>query len=119
MAQNGTDREPTARQKKVAEMLINPEFQGSITDLCNEANVPRRTFYNWRDDPVFCNYLDGLIDKYTDSELAGVWKALIKQCLSGNVQAIRLFFELKGKFSQQQSKEETSELYKVLERAWK
>lgn len=119
MAQNGTDREPTARQKKVAEMLINPEFQGSITELCSEANVPRRTFYNWRDDPVFCNYLDGLIDKYTDSELAGVWKALIKQCLGGNVQAIRLFFELKGKFSQQQSKEETSELYKALERAWK
>lgn len=100
MAQNGTHSKLTAKQKKAAEMLINPEFDGTITELCAQVGVPRRTFYNWRDDPEFCKYLDTMIDKYTDGELAAVWKALIRKCLGGNVQAIRLYFELKGKFGQ-------------------
>ena len=98
--QNGTNNGLTSKQRKAAEMLVNPEFEGSITDLCNKIGVARSTFYRWRDDPDFCRYIDTMIDKYTDGELAAVWKALIRKCLEGNVQAIRLYFELKGKFGQ-------------------
>lgn len=98
--QNETISSLTSKQRKAVEMLVNPEFNGSITDLCQRLNVARSTFYRWRDDPTFCYCLDAEIDKYTDGELAAVWKSLIRKCLEGNVQALRLFFELKGKFDQ-------------------
>ena len=41
-----------------------------------------------------------MIDRYTDKELGAVWRALIKECKAGNVPAIKLYFELKGKYSQ-------------------
>lgn len=101
MAQKRTNAELSSIQRKVAEMLVDPSFLGNISELCEKCGVSRSTFYRWRDQPDFCDYVDSLIDKYTDAELAGVWKALIKSCLQGNVPAMRLFFELKNKFKQE------------------
>ena len=36
------------------------------------------------------------ISKGTDAALPAVWQALIKKCVKGDVQAIRLFFDMKG-----------------------
>ncbi len=96
MAQNGTNRKKqtlSAKQRKMAEALMNPDFDGTITELCEQMGVPRRTYYNWLDNPVFQEYMSGLIDKYADSELITVWKALIEQCAQGNVKAMKLYFE--------------------------
>lgn len=109
MAQNGMNKTINKKQQEVAEKLVDPEFKGTITELCKLCDVPRRTFYNWRNNPDFCRYVDELIEKYTDSELAAVWKALIRACLCGNVQAIRLFFELKNKFKENISTGSTNE----------
>lgn len=85
------------KQIKLAETLANPEFRGNITELCSLCGVARSTFYKWMDHPAFRAYLDNLIHKYTDSELSTVWRALIKRCSTGDVQAIRLYFELRDK----------------------
>lgn len=100
MAQKSTKKRLSKKQLAVAELLADPSFMGTITELCARCDVPRRTFYNWRDEPLFCEYVDSLIDKYTDSELASVWKSLIRACMDGNVQAMRLYFELKNKFKE-------------------
>ena len=107
MAQNGMNKTINKKQQEVAEKLVDPEFKGTITELCKLCDVPRRTFYNWRNNPDFCRYVDELIEKYTDSELAAVWKALIRACLCGNVQAIRLFFELKNNKNEYGNKKQT------------
>lgn len=99
MEQNGTKRVYTGKQKKVAEVLANPDYTGTITDLINSVGVPRTTFYRWLDDERYVSYINSLIDKYTDSELASVWKSLITKCKRGDVQAIKLYFELKGKYT--------------------
>lgn len=96
MAQNGTKQKKTtlsAKQRKVAETLVNPEFDGTVKEICEMFNVPRRTYYNWLDSPAFREYMSSLIDKYADSELATVWKSLIDQCARGNVKAMKLYFE--------------------------
>lgn len=96
MAQNGTNEKNktlTPKQRRMAEALINPEFDGTITELCEQMGVPRRTYYNWLDNPAFQEYMSSLIDKYADSELANVWKSLIEQCNRGNIKAIKLYFE--------------------------
>lgn len=88
----------SGKKRELAEMLANPDFNGTVTQLCEHIGVARSTFYKWLNDSEFLDYIQSLIDKYTDSELAAVWKALISECKNGNVQAIKLYFELKGKY---------------------
>lgn len=91
------------KQLKMAEMLANPENEcASISEMCRELGISRNTYYSrWLQDVKFTEYVDKLITRYTDAQLAEVWRALIKQCVSGNVNAIKLFFELKGRYRQQ------------------
>lgn len=91
--------EYSGKKKRIAEILINPEYKGTVTEACEEVGVARSTFYKWLKDREYLRYLQEQIDSFTDSELADVWKALIIQCKKGNVKAIKLFFELKGKYS--------------------
>ena len=91
----------TGKKRHLAEILVNPDFDGSISDACTEAGISRTTFYNWLRDPKFKGALDAAIDDYSDSELAHIWRALIKKAESGSVEAAKLYFELKGKYKQQ------------------
>ena len=92
-----------ALQIKMAEMLADPESEHrTITELCGAIGVDRSTYYKyWRNNPKFREYVDDLIEKYTDSATAEVWRSLIKKCVAGDLNAIKLFFELKGKYKQQ------------------
>lgn len=86
------------KQVKCAEMLANPSVDLNKTEIINEVGISRDTFYTWLKKKEFTDYVASLVDKYTDSELSSVWKALIRKCESGDVSAIKLFFELKGKY---------------------
>ncbi|WP_419505184.1 phBC6A51 family helix-turn-helix protein [Allofournierella sp.] len=87
----------TAKQRKIAETLVNPDFSGTVTSLCAQYNVARSTLYRWLEKAEFRNYLEGLVNQYANSELATVWKALIRRCAIGDVQAIRLYFDLRDR----------------------
>ena len=90
------------KKKKLAEMLANPTEYKTDKEIYKSLGISHDTFYRWlREDPEICKYAGDLIDKYTNKELGVVWAALIQQCKKGNVAAIRLFFELKGKHKQQ------------------
>ena len=89
------------KRRKAAEMLVNPEFDGNITRLCSQLSVARSTLYRWFDESDFNGYINWLIERYTDSELANVWRSLIKKATQGgDVQAQKLYFELKEKYKQ-------------------
>ena len=89
------------KKRKFAEELANPEFDGTISELCLKHDVARSTYYRWcEEDAEFIGYVNYLIDKYTDSELANVWRAVISKAKCGSVEAQRLYFELKGKYKQ-------------------
>lgn len=97
MAQNGTDfNKLKPKQRKLAEALCDPENDKTVTAICNELGIPRRTYYNWLDNEDFNGYMKYLIDKYTSSELAAVWRALIKQAKNGKLEHIKCYFEMLG-----------------------
>lgn len=96
----------TVKQRKAAELLANPQEQQTITDLCKAIHISRQTFYTWLDREEFRAYAERLIDRNSDSALGGVWKALIGKCLKGDTQAIKLYFELKGKYKKSQDMED-------------
>lgn len=89
------------KRRKMAEMLTNPEFDGNISALCREMKVSRTTFYRWCDDSDFKGYMEYLIEKYTDSEIPEAWRQLIAMVKKGNLSALQLFFEMKGKFKKE------------------
>ena len=79
----------------MAELLLNPEDRRTKAEKMKEVGVPPRTFYRWMKDKRYVDYINSRLDQYTDGELAEVWRALINQCKRGNIQAIKLFFEMK------------------------
>ena len=86
------------KQSQAAVLLADPTFTGTITDMCDKIGISRQTFYRWMSTSDFRSYVDGLISIYTDAELSKAWKALMKLVDRGDIQAIKLFFELKGKY---------------------
>lgn len=79
----------------MAELLLNPDDRRTKAEKMKEVDVPPRTFYRWMKDKRYVDYINTQLERYTDGELAGVWRALINQCNRGNIQAIKLFFEMK------------------------
>ncbi len=89
------------RKRKLAELLVNPDCELNVTQICEKIGISRQTFYVWQKEMDFRGYVNWLIDSYTDSELANVWKALIKKAVSGDVSAQKLYMELKNKYKQE------------------
>lgn len=88
------------KQKKAAKILIGDSFDGSFKGICEKVGISEKTFCQWLEDEEFLKYLLNLVEKYTIGEVAAVWKSLLEQCIKGNIQAIKLYFELKNKYKQ-------------------
>lgn len=107
---------PTGKKLQMAELLASPEFNGTNKELYEAIGISHDTFYKWIKDPDILNYAGELIDKYTDAELSRVWKALINRCAIGDVQAIKLYFELKGKYKQSVDVENSGTIQIVIDK---
>lgn len=114
--QNRTKIGLSSEQLNAAEMLANPSYKGSKSKIITEVGVSRSTFYNWFKNSCFTEYVNELIDKYTDAELSSVWKALLTRCRGGDVQAIKLYFELKGKYKQSVDVENSGTIQIVIDK---
>ncbi|MEK3853436.1 phBC6A51 family helix-turn-helix protein [Cytobacillus sp. FSL H8-0458] len=98
--QIGTKLGLNGKQIEVAQILADPSETRTIKAICEDIELPRRTFYNWVGKKEFVEFVNSLIDKYTDAELAGVWGALARKARTGDTHAMKLFFELKGKYKE-------------------
>ncbi len=99
------------KKLKMAEMLANPEFVGTNKELYETVGISHDTFYRWIKEDAVIAYTESLINKYTDGELGAVWKALLHKCRSGDIQAIKLYFELKGRYGNKAvTKDETEDI---------
>lgn len=106
----------TRKQMNMAERLANPDFVGTVTELCDECGVSRTTFYKWMDKKAFNSYLSDQIAKYSDSELSRVWKALIKKIEQGDVQAMKLYFDQRDKMVTIENEEDDDSFINALEK---
>lgn len=98
----------SGKRLEVAKLLASPALGQTDKDIYETVGISHDTFYRWiREDDELLEYTEYLIEKYTDKEVGAVWKALIIECKKGNVQAIKLFFDLKGKYNKEMSAEET------------
>lgn len=86
------------KQRKALEYLCDPEWSGTITKLCEDVEITRKTYYEWMQKPVFLKALNEHIDRYSESMLPEAWKALQKKIAQGDTSAIKLYMEVKGKY---------------------
>ncbi len=90
---------PDSVKEKAATMLANPDIK-TKKEVYTTLDIPESTFYDWLNKQKFIDLINSKIDKFTDRETAEVWKALIEEATEGNIKAIKLFFEMKGKYRQ-------------------
>ena len=120
MKQNETKTECNiidARMAIAAELLANPDFSGTKEEIAREAGVSRATLYRWLRNPDFVALVNQLVAQYAETDLAMVWNSLCTQLQAGNLQAIRLYFELRERSKQtasNQLQDQTSKLYETL-----
>ena len=85
------------KRRRLAEAIVDPDNEKTITALCKEIGISRTTFYNWQSDADFMGYVEYLVESYTTSAIPEAWKQVIKKVEKGNMDAIRLLLEVKGK----------------------
>ena len=89
------------KQRAVAEALCDPDDTRNVTELCQDFEISRTTFYNWQHDSEFMGYVNCLIENYTSSIVPKAWKEIGKKIDQGNMEAIRLLLEVKGKLQKE------------------
>lgn len=84
---------------KMCELLADPDNrQMTKTKLAQEVGVSRQTLYLYLTKKRVLEYLTALTEYYADVELPNVWRALIRKAKKEDMSAIKLYFELKGKY---------------------
>lgn len=95
MGRKSKDWRPHAKQIKMAQLLLNPEDRRTKQEKCKEVGITHKTLWTWMKDKRYVDYVNGQLEQYTNAEMSDVWRALLMQCKRGNIQAIKLFFEMK------------------------
>ncbi|MGI5894258.1 MAG: phBC6A51 family helix-turn-helix protein [Candidatus Merdivicinus sp.] len=85
----------TPKQKRAIAALTGMDAEQAAIDAAKAAGVSLETICSWLTDGEFRRQFKELADRESDAERAAVWRALVEQCASGNLAAIKLYFELK------------------------
>ena len=85
------------KKRKVAEALVDPADERSVTELCKDFKISRTTFYNWQKEMAFMGYVNFLVESFTSSIVPKAWKQIAKKIDKGDMEAIRMLLEVKGK----------------------
>ena len=98
--QGNASNKVNATKEKAAAMLADPTIR-TKKEVWKTCNIDESTLYRWLNDQEFIDKINSKIDKYTDRELSEVWKSLIYNAtVERDTKAIKLFFEMKGKYKQ-------------------
>ncbi|HIW47880.1 MAG TPA: hypothetical protein H9687_01195 [Firmicutes bacterium] len=85
------------KQRKLAQTLLGQEFDGDLEAACAQTGIGMGVLYKWLGEEPFRKYLQEQMEKRTYGEMPAVWRALMQQCVKGNVTAIKLYFELQNR----------------------
>lgn len=95
------DKGLTARQIKILEAAQRAGLHRSIEKVCQEADIPVRTFYRWlAQDLRFKERWDRLWYDSARRHLPGAVNALAHEAYGGNVHAVKLLADLAGVYQE-------------------
>ena len=97
----------TVEDIKLIEILVDVTNPATIENKCKEANVSRCTYYRRMKDPVFRAYYELELNNIIKVTSSAVIRALIRKASSGDVPAMRLYFERAGELKGEQDRNVT------------
>jgi hypothetical protein len=80
-------------------LLANPLDKRTEEEKCREVGVTQKTLIKWKKLPGFIDEIHNMSIKYIKERLPHVNYALLTKAISGDVQAIKLCYEMVGKYS--------------------
>jgi len=96
MAQTSTTWKPNRRQQKVLEAAQEAGLNRTICQVCEDAGVPRHTFYNWMGKPEFAQAWDDVWRRAIVRHMPSVVSAVMYKAQKGDVAAARLLADMVG-----------------------
>ncbi len=77
---------------------LDPTVNPTVSDRCRHAGIDRKTFYARLKRPEFVEWFKRMLQEGLLSEMSDVRQAHFRECLKGNLEAIRLWYERYGEF---------------------
>lgn len=90
----------TPEQLAVANSIMNLADKRSITKKLQDFGVSPAKYANWKKNPIFNGYLRDRTEAQLGESVPDVHLALIDAATSGEIQAIKLFYEITGRHTQ-------------------
>lgn len=89
----------TPQQLQVVNLMLNQHDKRSQREKLAEAGITSQKYYSWLRQPAFLQYLQKRAeDLFASSDHEG-YLALLDTVKGGDIQAIKLFFEMRGKYT--------------------
>lgn len=89
----------TEKQMAVAMLVANVYDHRSIADKCKACGITPATYYNWKKDPYFAQYLREVTENMFGDYLPEVHQALVKNAISGDFKSIEMFYKVSGRYN--------------------
>lgn len=94
-------------QIRLCEMLAAAAFEPeegrtSISAVCEQAGVSRKSYYNWKVMPAFQGYYSQLVKQLSREHLGPIIAAVVKQAENGSFQHAKLFLQYAGEIGEDQ-----------------
>jgi hypothetical protein len=100
-SQSGTVYRPNSNEKKLLQVLLNPENRlKTITDICDIAGCDRKTYYRAFKKKELVDYYTAESRALVRHSLAPVINACIKQAIKGSAPHAKILLTMAGEYSE-------------------
>jgi AcrR family transcriptional regulator len=91
---------PKAEQIKFAEIYLDYRQKATFEQIAEKIGCSRTTIWNWFQKIDFLEWINGQTNYMQKTALIPVLKSLIRKAEVGDVQAIKLYLEKMGEFTE-------------------
>ena len=106
-----TNYEPTAAERRLLEVLINPENRNkTVTDICQLADISRTTYYEVFDKPEFLALKRYWEKKLISSKTTAIIHAFQREAMRGSFQHGKILLEIDGLYTEKKEIEVNKKL---------
>ena len=89
----------TPAQLLLVNMLLNVEDKKSLRQKLELLQISTAKYQAWLRDPVFHNYLTKRTEQLFENSDHEAYRSLVQAVMTGDVSAMKLFFEMRGIYS--------------------
>lgn len=92
-------------KKQAAEfirLMADPGESPTDSKLAKQVGVSVSTIRNWKKNPSLIQQIEDEVKSITEPRMPEVWESLLEKAVSGDVQAAKLIFQLRGELDRKE-----------------